>query len=116
VKLRRLTDDVSVAGQIDPEDIPDLAAMGFRSIVCNRPDGEDLDQPGFEEVARAATRAGLNVQYVPVVPGHVSEAAIADFGVALRELPKPLLAYCRSGTRSASLWALVTGRGDAFPG
>jgi sulfide:quinone oxidoreductase len=74
--------------------------------VCNRPDGEGLDQPPFADIERAADDAGISIRYIPVVSGRISEEDVAQFGRALDELPSPVLAYCRIGARSATLWAL----------
>ena len=63
---RALTNDLSVSPQIVPDDVPTLAAIGFRSLICNRPDGEGPDQPGFQEIERKASALGLQVHYLPV--------------------------------------------------
>ena len=104
--LHKLTDDLTVTGQIDPAEIPLLAAQGIRSIICNRPDGEVPGQPPFTTVEEAATASGIKAVYLPVVSSAISEDDAASFREALEELPKPVLAYCRSGTRSSVLWAL----------
>ena len=104
--IKKLTDEISVAPQIKPSELAELAAQGFRSIICNRPDGEGADQPLFSEVERAAASLGLVTRYIPVKTGMVSDEEAAAFGSLLEELPKPVLAYCRSGTRSTALWAL----------
>ncbi|MBI1649206.1 bifunctional protein tyrosine phosphatase family protein/NAD(P)/FAD-dependent oxidoreductase [Hyphomicrobium sulfonivorans] len=104
---KELTGELSVAGQISPAEMTDLAADGFRSIICNRPDGEGADQPSFAEIAAAAAAAGLQARYVPITAGQVSDADATAFAAALTELPKPVLAYCRSGTRSTILWAMT---------
>ncbi|MFZ5956534.1 TIGR01244 family sulfur transferase [Pseudomonas knackmussii] len=101
-----LDDGFAVAAQIRPEDIPELAAAGFRTLICNRPDGEAADQPGSDAIARAAQAHGIDFVHMPVVSGAIDEAAVAAFATALAEQPGPVLAYCRSGMRSASLWAL----------
>lgn len=103
---RKLADDVSVSPQIATPDLPAIAAAGFRAVVCNRPDGESGDQPDFEEIARAARAAGLEAACLPVTSGMVSDAQATRFGELVATLPKPVLAYCRSGTRSTILWAL----------
>ena len=104
--IRPLTDALSVAGQITPADLPALSGLGFRSIICNRPDGESADQPGWQDLARAAEQAGLRFHHLPVAPGKVTPELARTFGALLEQLPGPVLAYCRSGLRSASLWAL----------
>ena len=95
-----------VAKQITPSDVATLSAQGFRSIICNRPDGEGADQPLFVEIDRAAEAAGLATRYLPVTSGKVRDEDAARFAAALIELPKPILAYCRTGTRSTTLWGL----------
>ncbi len=104
--IRKISDDLSVSPQIAVADVAELKTQGFRSIVCNRPDGEGADQPTHEEIAAAAASAGLEMRYLPVVSGLVRDADAEAFDKALHELPGPTLAYCRSGTRSATLWSL----------
>lgn len=104
--VKKLTDDVSVAAQIDAGDIPAFAAQGFRTIVCNRPDGESPEQPSFGEIEKAATAHRVAIRYQPVQAGTISDADVLAFREAIDGLPKPLLAYCRSGTRCAMLWSL----------
>ncbi|WP_319825542.1 TIGR01244 family sulfur transferase [Thalassovita sp.] len=103
---KKISEEISVAAQILPGDIATLVGMGFRSIICNRPDGEAADQPTFEEIDAAALSAGLQTRYLPIVAGKVQDQDADDFGKALMELPGPTLAYCRTGTRSATLWSL----------
>jgi sulfide:quinone oxidoreductase len=104
--IRKLTDELAVAGQIVPGDIPDLAAAGIRAIICNRPDGEAPGQASYSEIEKAAAANGIEIVYQPVSPNSIADSDAEAFGKALSELPKPLLAYCRSGTRCAVLWSL----------
>lgn len=104
--VRSLTPDVSVSPQIAVADVATLLTLGFRSIVCHRPDAEAPDQPDFQEIEQAATAAGLKAVHQPVPAGQASDRQAAAFAALLAELPKPVLAYCRTGTRSATLWAL----------
>lgn len=97
---RRIDDRLSVA------DLRVAREQDFRSIVCNRPDGEGPDQPSFAAIKREAGELGLEERHLPVVPGQVNDAQVAKFAEALRELPGPVLAYRRTGTRSTTLWAL----------
>ncbi|WP_439122476.1 TIGR01244 family sulfur transferase [Marivita sp.] len=106
MQLNKINDALTVSPQIAADDIPALKEAGFRSIICNRPDGEGADQPTHEEIEAAAKAAGLEVRYLPVQTGLVQDEDAAAFGAALRDLPGPVLAYCRSGTRSATLWSL----------
>ena len=103
---KKLTDELSVSPQIMAADVAGLAALGFKSIISNRPDGEGADQPSFLEIEREARARGLDVRYLPVESGKVIDADAVAFGAALAEMPKPVLAYCRTGTRSTTLWAL----------
>jgi len=103
---RRITDEISVAPQIAPADMAEVAQAGFRAIICNRPDGEGADQPTFEEIEAEAEKHGLKVAYLPIVAGKVRDEDATAFGAALTALPGPVLAYCRTGTRSATLWSL----------
>jgi sulfide:quinone oxidoreductase len=107
MKITEITPDYSVSPQIEPADVADIAGLGFRSIVCNRPDGEGPDQPTAAEIAAAAERQGLAFANVPVVAGQIDRGDVADFRAALARLPGPVLAYCRSGTRSQNLWLLA---------
>lgn len=111
MQFKSLTPELSVSGQITPRDLPSIAAAGFKAIICNRPDGEGNDQPTFPEVEAAAQAFGLAARYLPAVPGQLSDEQAAAFGELLRELPKPVLAYCRTGMRSVSLWGLSLGAG-----
>jgi len=104
--VQTISKTISVSPQIKPDQIAALAAAGFRSIICNRPDGEGPDQPGFAEIEAAADAAGLRAAYQPVVTGQVRDSDAASFGALFASLPKPVLAYCRTGTRSAMLWSL----------
>lgn len=114
--IKRITPEISVSGQIAPGDIEALAKAGFRSVVCNRPDGEGADQPTFTEIAEAARAAGVEPVYQPIVSGRVGDDDAASFGEILDRLPRPVLAYCRTGTRSATLWSLSeAARGRPVP-
>lgn len=116
MNAKLITSTLSVSEQIQPEEIAALAAAGFKSIICNRPDGEGADQPSFAEVEAAAQAAGLQASYLPIVSGKVDDADAQAFGALVDRLPKPILAYCRSGTRSATLWSLSEGgRGRPLP-
>jgi sulfide:quinone oxidoreductase len=106
MELRRLTAELAVAGQIAPGDIPALAAQGFRGIVCNRPDGEAPGQAPYDAIEKAAAEHGITIVYQPVKPAGISDAEAEAFGQIVSELPKPALAYCRSGTRCTILWGL----------
>ena len=105
--IKKLTDEISVAPQIKASEVAELAAQGFRSIVCNRPDGEGTHQPVFSEIERAASAVGLQARFIPVEAGKVNDDAAVAFAAACAQLPKPILAYCHSGKRSTKLWELA---------
>lgn len=106
--IKQLSPDLAVAPQITPEAIPLIAAAGFKSVICNRPDYEaGPDQPTFAAIEAAARASGLQARYIPVVSGQITEGDVRAFKQAEAELPKPILAYCRSGTRSTNMWALA---------
>lgn len=106
MNVTRITPDYSVAPQIAAADVAEIAALGFRSIMCNRPDAEDPGQPDFAQIEAAARAQGLVTIHVPVFSGAIYEADVEAFRAAMDELPRPVLAYCRSGTRCRTLWNL----------
>jgi sulfide:quinone oxidoreductase len=110
-----LSDTLSVAGQISPANLQAIAAAGFKSIVCNRPDGESPGQFSAQDIATAARQAGLTMACLPVESGRVSLQDAREFGELLNQLPGPVLAYCRSGMRSATLWALSQAGSRPWP-
>jgi sulfide:quinone oxidoreductase len=105
--IKTLTSGLSVSPQVAITEMQAVKDRGFRSIICNRPDGEGADQPTFDEIAAAAKEYGLETRYLPIVAGKVSDEDATAFGNALTDLPGPVLAYCRTGTRSATLWSLA---------
>ena len=104
--IKTIAPDLSVSPQLSVQDVGIAASQGFRSLIINRPDGESSDQTAHAEIEAAARRHGLEVRYVPVVSGKVTDADVEAFDKAMHELAAPALAYCRTGTRSATLWAL----------
>lgn len=112
--IRRVSELVSVAPQIAPEDIPALKAAGFVAVVNNRPDDEEPGQPSGAAVRVAAEAAGLAYAEVPV-GGGFSHEQIDAMAAVLAGAGGPVLAFCRSGTRSCNLWALAEAKrgGDA---
>jgi len=110
-KITYITPLFAVAGQLSEQDFAQLAAMGIKSVINNRPNGEDGVLVDADNAAEAAKRAGLDYRYAPVANHEVMETAEVDtFEDALRGLPGPILAYCRTGTRSSILWAQVSAR------
>jgi len=108
--IRTIDDHVSVAPQITPAEVSAIAAAGFTEIVNNRPDDEEAGQPSGAEIAAAALEAGIAYRAVPVGHAGFSGNQVEAMASALTAASGPVLAYCRSGTRSAHLWALARAR------
>ena len=106
-QLFPLAPGINVAGRLDRADIDALAKAGTRTIINNRPDGEDPGQ------LPAADAQGIVYHHIPVTAATLSRADVDAFAAALRDAPAPVVAHCRSGTRSALLWALVRMREGA---
>jgi uncharacterized protein (TIGR01244 family) len=102
--IRQIDDEYSVSGQITLEDLDQIKAMGFKSIVCHRPDQESPDQTPFSVIAARAKELGLETAQVPVGPMGVTEEAVQGMVDALDEFPRPMLGYCRSGARSTAIY------------
>jgi len=110
LEIKRVNDEFSVSAQVALEDVPALAAMGIKSIICNRPDGEAADQVNVTEIQSAATEAGMQMVYLPVTAGSFTDVDVSGFLAAIERLPKPVHAYCRTGTRSLTLWSFYQRR------
>ena len=109
MNIKQVNSALSVSEQIAVADVTEIVAAGFKSIICNRPDGEGADQPAFAEIEAAAKAAGVESVYQPIVSGKVGDDDAAAFSVLMDRLPKPVLAYCRTGTRSVTIWSLSEG-------
>jgi uncharacterized protein (TIGR01244 family) len=100
--------DVCVAPQLNAEAMAEAARLGFKSVVNNRPDFEGgPDQPTSADIAAAAQAAGMEYRFLPVAGGYQSPEEAAQMARLLQELPRPMLMFCRSGARSARLYALA---------
>jgi uncharacterized protein (TIGR01244 family) len=105
--IRQLSDNVMVSGQVAPHEVAGLAEQGITVLVNNRPDGEEPGQPQAGEIEEAAAAAGISYRFVPILRG-IGPADIEEMQKALREAEGgKLLAFCRSGTRSALALALA---------
>ena len=102
--IRELSPELFVSSQISIADVAVLKQQGFRAIICNRPDDEEYAQPTFAEISDAAQAIGLQVAFIPVVPGAPMIDEPAAFKRALDDMDGPVLAYCRSGARCTMLW------------
>lgn len=105
-EARKLDDELSVCSFVSPAELPAMTKQ-FRTIINNRPDGEEPGQATSAELEAAARRLGLDYVHIPVVPGQFGDEQVARFAEALARHPGPKLAFCRTGTRAASLWALA---------
>ena len=113
--FRQLTDRIWASPQITPDDVARAAAMGITLIINNRPEGEAPDQPAGAAIAEAAAAAGLGYVEIPVSHAGFSQPQVAAMRAALAGATGPVLAFCRSGTRSTLLWALAEASGGADP-
>lgn len=106
--LRAVASDICVAPQLTPDAMAQAARAGFRSVVNNRPDFEHgPDQPANAAIEEAALAAGLEYRFLPVAGGYQSPAEVAAMARLLKDLPRPMLVFCRSGNRSANLLRLA---------
>jgi uncharacterized protein (TIGR01244 family) len=104
--IRAITPDYAVSPQIDPEDLPAIAAAGFRTVIDNRPDAEIPPSHHAARMKAAAEAAGLTFVFNPVVGGALTEANVEAQRAAIAAAAGPVLAYCASGNRSSVVWAL----------
>lgn len=108
--FRTLDSAISVYGQIAPEDVDTAKAQGFTAIINNRPDNEQPSQPAGAEIEAAAKAAGLDYVAIPVDHSGFNKGQVEAMAEALEKARGPVLAFCRSGTRSTFLWALARHR------
>ncbi len=102
--IRPINDEYSVSGQITVEEVDQVKALGFQSIVCNRPDEEEPGQPSFAAVAARAEELGIQIRHIPVGRMGLTPEGVTAMVDALEDLPKPMLGYCRSGARSTAIY------------
>ena len=103
--LTRIDANFSTSPQINVEDLSDIKAAGFKSVICNRPDSEDDGaHPDHNLLEAAAKKLGLEFAYLPVVPGQINDSNVASFKTVINELPGPIVGYCRLGIRSKTLF------------
>jgi uncharacterized protein (TIGR01244 family) len=111
--FRKIDDNISVAGQISPDDVAEAAKAGFTMIINNRPDQEEPGQPSGDAIREAARAAGLTYVAIPISHGGFTVEQVQAMEDALGKAQGPVLAFCRSGTRSTFAWALAKGaQGD----
>lgn len=105
--IRQVSEEYWVSGQITVEDLDEISARGFKSIVCHRPDGEEPGQTDFSAIAKRAEELGLAIMHVPVGPMGITEDAIRGMMDALDDFERPMLGYCRSGARSTAAYQMT---------
>lgn len=103
MNIRPINEEYAATAQIAVEDLDEIKDMGFKSIVCHRPDDEDPGQPDFSVIAARAAELGIETRHIPV-SGSPTPEAVREMMDALDELPKPMLGYCRSGNRSTIIY------------
>jgi uncharacterized protein (TIGR01244 family) len=111
MNIVKLTDSVAVTAQITPEDVVAIAAAGYKVLINNRPDGEEASQPSAAAIGAAARAAGLEYHHMPVTAASFPGVDFDAMSDLLDDPTRPVLAFCRSGTRCANLW--VAGRDEA---
>jgi uncharacterized protein (TIGR01244 family) len=104
--IRQITPDYAVTPQIEPADMPSIAAAGFRTIICNRPDAEVPHELSAAVMRIAAEAAGIGFVEIPVTHQTLDMSMVAEQGAAMQTAGGPVLAYCASGTRSTIVWSL----------
>jgi len=107
--FRKIDDSISVAAQISPADVAEAAALGFTTIINNRPDQEEAGQPSGDAIRAAAEAVGLTYVAIPITHAGFSVDQVEAMRSALDQANGPVLAFCRSGTRSTFAWALARG-------
>ena len=110
MKFAKLSDDYSVASQISTADVAFFAAQGYTTIICNRPDKEDPGQPLSADIETECGRHGLEFHLIPMQGRFVDPDTVERTQAAIEKSDGPVLAYCRSGTRSAMIWQMVATR------
>lgn len=104
MSIYRLSETCAVAGQIQAADVAAIADAGYKTVICNRPDGEDFGQPAAQDIAAECEAHGLAFHFIPVSHGALTMDLVDRFRKAADESDGPVLAYCRSGQRSSVLW------------
>jgi len=104
--LKKLNDNIYIADQITTDDIDQLALLGIKTIINNRPDQEEKNQPLSKNIEKYACKLGLSYHYLPITPGDFSISNITDFKTLLMIKQSPIAVFCRTGNRSVTLWAL----------
>lgn len=112
IQTTQHTNEFSTAPQIQPADVAEIAALGFKTIINNRPDAEGgAEQPTSEQIKAAAEKAGLVYIFIPVVSNNIQPDQVTAFNQAFVGAEKPVLAFCRTGNRSTNMYKLALPQG-----
>ncbi len=106
MKFAKINNELTVSDQITIEDLKEIQAQGYKTIFCNRPDQESDGQLAFSAIEKEAQSIGIKAIHQPVIGGQISDNDITQFGCYFEAAQKPVFAYCRTGTRCSTLWAL----------
>ncbi len=105
LSITKLSDTFSTSPQITADDVEEIATLGFKTIINNRPDGEGgAEQPSSNTIEAAAKKVGLAYLYIPVIPGNITESNLAECTTFLAGAASPILGFCRTGKRASSLY------------
>jgi uncharacterized protein (TIGR01244 family) len=107
MSIRTIAENFHVTGQIAPAGMKDIAGLGYRTVICMRPDRESANQPAFADMAAAAGAEGIEAFYIPVVPGAITAEQVGELKKIIDTRPGPLLAYCASGNRCAAAYEMA---------
>ncbi len=106
--IRSVDEEYSVVGQIEVADVADIAAAGFKTLICNRPDEEAAGQPAHAPIFAAAQAAGMKCHFIPVTSAGLTHENVDAMKEALASAERPILSYCRSGARSTMIYQIAT--------
>ena len=106
MKFAKINNELTVSDQITIEDLKEIQAQGYKTIFCNRPDQESEGQLAFSTIKKEAQSLGIKAIHQPVIGGQISDDNITQFGCYFEAAQTPVFAYCRTGTRCSTLWAL----------
>ncbi len=108
VRARVIGENFAVSGQLSPEQLRQVSDLGYRTVVCMRPDNEGFNQPAYAAMETAARALGLEAHYLPVVPGALTRDQAKQLRRVMTSSKGPVLAYCASGNRCASAYAMAS--------
>ncbi|MBB4065376.1 TIGR01244 family sulfur transferase [Gellertiella hungarica] len=107
VQVRKIDSGFDVAGQLVPDQMAEVSTLGYKRVICMRPDNEGFNQPAFADIAAAADKAGLTAIYFPVVPGQMTPDQARKLKTILGSESGPVLAFCASGNRCAAAYDMA---------